>query len=144
MSKLGDTRLLALADHLESDKRGHDRFDLGVFSTSRPYIRNCETAGCALGECPYVFPDHWQFDNACHPVLKGSSKNSPFLDADKFFDLKGSSWCHLFSPDGQNTKIFGGKVLNRDATPQEVAHNIREYVRISNTFWGRLKIWFLG
>lgn len=140
MSRLGNSRLLELADHLESDKLGHDQFDLGIFSTFISGKRNdCGTAGCAIGECPFAFPNDWKFSNSGYPILSFQGNHHDiFGDAEKFFELPGIVSSHLFSPGDQETKIYGGRYLKRNSTPQEVAGNIREFVRRNSSPWGRI------
>ncbi len=47
-------RLLALADHLERGKLGHEKFDFGCYNNTDSNV--CGTAGCGIGECPILFP----------------------------------------------------------------------------------------
>lgn len=57
--KIGDRRLLKLADHLESQHRGLQRFDFGSVCT----VRSCGSAGCAIGEMPAVWPKSWEWND---------------------------------------------------------------------------------
>lgn len=40
------------------------------------------------------------------------------------------AWKHLFQPEAQITGLFGGRELSRNATPRQVASNIRAFVKI--------------
>lgn len=51
-------RLRKLADHLMHGKLGHKRFDFNEYNLPSEGFdeKGCGTAGCAIGECPIVFP----------------------------------------------------------------------------------------
>lgn len=59
-------RLLKLAEHLEVGELGHEVFDFTVYG-------GCGFAGCALGECPTVFPDDWAF-RGLTPMLRDGAR----------------------------------------------------------------------
>jgi len=124
MKDLYINRLLNLAEHLEFGNLGHDKFNLSVFSTKSKYVL-CETAGCALGECPTAFPDDWKWSESYHPTYKGKS---PFDSAILFFNISVGATLHLFATDTQYPLLYGGKVLEKNATKEDVANNIREFV----------------
>ena len=134
MGRLGNSRLLVLADHLESGDLGHDEFDFTTF-TNRGQL-DCGTAGCAIGECPFEFPDEWEFKSngfrSSFPHLI-NSEEKVFTDASNFFEISRDAANHLFSPTDQNTYIYGGKKLTFRASAKEVAQNIREYVKRTET-----------
>lgn len=121
-------RLRKLAQHLKEGKLGHDKFD---FSSYGHKIRseesvNCGTAGCAMGECPAVFPRQWEWNNIFLPRLKAKSKNgfiTMFAGMD-FFRLDEDQYGHLFTPARQDTDIYGGEFLLDLATKDQVADNI--------------------
>ncbi len=130
-------RLLKLADHLEHGKLGHKVFDFGVINEFREkeVVKGggftgsaCRTVGCALGECPIVWPDEWEF-NGPFVNLKGSDACS-FQSARLFFEL-GEDFefaeYHLFFSDSQEQR-YGGEFLHRNATKEQVAANIRAFV----------------
>ena len=116
-------RFLKLADHLEFGQLGHKRFDMNYFNTHSSAAWKCGTAGCALGECPIVFPRHWKFEYGS-VLLRGSSVNhhgfgvSGFNAAAKFFDVDYGHIYDLFMPHNS------GKNSRRD-----VARRIRRFVR---------------
>ena len=136
-------RLLKLADHLEKGKLFHDMFNFGLYSTAHetnPIIpaavgggTTCGTMGCALGECPTVFPDEWVlirgYPNIVAEVVEGYA-GAPRNSAAKFFDIDPRAVDHLFYPDHQNIIRYGGKDLNSTATKEEVAANIRAFVEV--------------
>lgn len=88
----------------------------------------CGTAGCALGWCPVVFKEHWRLRAGVEPVFIGDPKSNSFSSAELFFGITNSQ--HLFMPEMQNTAKYGGKKLGNRATPSEVAHNIREFIKV--------------
>lgn len=59
--KVGARRLLKLAEHLERGKLGHKTFDMGTLNSGPRDKKGCGTSGCAIGECPIVFPKYWRF-----------------------------------------------------------------------------------
>lgn len=122
-------RLLKLAQHLETGKLGHDRFDFNYYNAKF----NCGTAGCAIGECPTVFPDDWILSGADLPIyrearydcgLHGTVCESGMA----FFEISRLVYEHLFIPLGQRAGQFGGETLTRSATKEQVAANIRAFV----------------
>ncbi len=120
-------RLLKLAAHLESGKLGHKRFDFEQFNTGCE--QTCGAAGCAIGECPVVFPKAWKFGRAGLPLLVGTNRFAdPFKEAEKFFVLSGEEVMHLFAAGEQQPKRFGGRRLGGRAKAASVAANIRAFV----------------
>jgi hypothetical protein len=119
-------RLLKLAEHLESGKLGHKEFSFACFGGRT----KCGTAGCAIGECPFVWPESWKHIGILHPVpvlINGETTN-PLDCAQEFFGLSFRQAIHLFIPEDQNAHIYGGEFLGADATPRQVASNIRAFV----------------
>ena len=121
-------RLLKLADHLEHGKLGHKVFDFGVYNLRKdegaPAKGRCGYMGCAIGECPIVWPEHWQFGPA--PVLWGYRWTLESGIA--WFDITADEFSHLFLPHGQYPEDYGGTELGIDATKEQVAANIRAFV----------------
>lgn len=123
-------RLLKLAKHLESGKLGHEEFNFAQFNNAKE--PKCGTAGCAIGECPIAFPNDWEFRAGQSVALIGSKirlYTSESHGAKKFFGLTHHQADHLFYPEMQDTKLYGGKYLEDDATRHEVASNIRIFVK---------------
>ena len=129
--KMHSARLTRLANHLESNEElGVQNFDFGLFFTQTS-VRHCGTAGCALGECLYLWPGEWSLRNGTlgHWVLC-DGKNDPTESARSFFGLTEFECDHLFFPDEQRPEKFGGVKLTMDATRYQVAANIRAFLAI--------------
>lgn len=136
-------RLLKLADHLEKGKLFHDMFNFGLYSTAHETnpiipaavggVTTCGTMGCALGECPTVFPDDWVlvrgYPNLISEVLEGYAA-APRSSAAQFFDIDQEEVDHLFYPTMQQCGKYGGKKLCMYASKEEVAANIRAFVEV--------------
>ncbi len=131
-------RLEKLATHLEKGKLGHKKFYFGAWNTTADltqlYDNGCGTAGCAVGECPFVFPRHWAFKRG-HPVLRGVERipyghvelnATPVVHSMDFFGLSKNEAWSLFLPYNQPAD---GKQLRRDATRKQVAANIRAFIK---------------
>ena len=158
MDPIKTTLLRQLAAHLRGDKLHHDRFDFGTFSGTlvrgSGFGRVCETLGCALGECPAVFPDSWGFlprddewEDRAHPQiyprLKGNPGLSPGQGAQKFFGISHHMVGHLFHARSQvdlaHPEAFRNAFYNNEAylptekqlgvraTKEEVAANIEAF-----------------
>jgi hypothetical protein len=119
-------RLQKLAEHLLHGTLGHERFDFGIYNDAKAPI--CGTAGCAIGECPIIFPQYWEFDWWGDPVITGNA--TPWDSGEFFFDITEAEFTHLFIADGQDTAKYGGNVLSDTATRYEVANNILEFIKI--------------
>jgi hypothetical protein len=127
--------LLQLADHLENGKLGHQRFHFGFYNggptddryADTPELKNCGTSGCAIGECPFIFPG-WFFNVHFEPRYEKYA--STVLSATGFFDLDWLQYLHLFINNSHRIEAYGGKLLNAQASRIEVAGNIRTFCRI--------------
>jgi len=123
-------RLLALADHLEKGKLGHERFDFGVINIGGGFYE-CGTAGCAMGELPIAFPDHFRFgedDSASVPIRKDRHPGDWVDGIRLFFGINGIEMNHLFYSFFQKPVTYGGVMLYQDASKELVASNIRVFV----------------
>ena len=114
-------RLLKLAEHLESGKLAHEKFDYNTYSYSRdendPDPREkFGSCGCAIGELPEVFPETWTWENLGLKI----HKNEEIL----FFELSYNDYNLLFM-DLHN--LLGLEVEN--ITALHVAKAIRYYVK---------------
>jgi hypothetical protein len=125
--------LLQLADHLEKGELGHKQFYIGCFNSGfpknarfqhDPRLKRCNNKGCGLGECPFIF-SQWWFNEAEQPVY-GTLENS-HVSACKFFDLDNAQFEHLFVHDRQVIERYGGQRLTKEATPVQMASNIRAF-----------------
>jgi hypothetical protein len=113
-------RLLKLAKHLASGQLGHDHFDIGCFNEGGTKENPCGSAGCAIGECPIVFPKSWYFRELAHVgygprLLKSDKSGGPFGDAMAFF---GISW-------GDASLLFGYRGPGCTCETDEVHESIR-------------------
>lgn len=134
MTKIHKKRLLKLAQHLERGKLGHDKFDFNVF-----HKVNCKTAGCAVGECPILWPRVFRFGtqlrNGIANVYLKRELTANEDAAALFFGLTGEESSHLFIPTvvgdhpNQQPELFGGRVLGPHATRKQVASNIRAFLK---------------
>jgi len=122
-------RLLKLAEHLERGKLSVDRFDFSKWHEKT----NCGTAGCAMGECPAVFPKHWHFRAGLFGNQEPALKERPFASVRasgrNFFGITQAQFAHLFIPGYQHPSLYSGKVLGERAKPSAVARNIREFIK---------------
>ena len=119
-------RLRTIASFLD-DKVRNKNFSLKVFvSGDIPSLgliygfvkeNTCRSVSCALGLCPLVFPDDWEY-NGNTPQLKINSSESPFGDARVFFGLSVAQ-THVFSPDN-------GYYSDGDISRHTVAREIRK------------------
>ena len=140
-------RLLELAAHLKSDRRGHKVFDFFIVSRGlRDEGRHgCGGAGCALGELPVIWPKAWDFvrssyadlrrDNPdYHVMLKAQKDRAPedirasFEGAEEWFDLTNSEVRALFcaNTDLEDSPI---ETLPQDATAGQVADRFIAFVK---------------
>ena len=87
----------------------------------------CGTAGCAIGECPIIFPEDWYFDLWGLPVIK--EKEHTMQIGTYFFNISADEYRHLFVPHVQKPVLYGGKLLTASATRYEVANNILEFIK---------------
>lgn len=128
-------RLLKLADHLEHGKLGHKVFDFTKLNYNDISDENrCGTNGCAIGECPIVFPEFWQFSKeyAYSPLLKSDHHfGDSFSCATEFFEISFYDADYLFIPsedDDETNPEDSDGFLNAKSTKEEVAARIREFV----------------
>ncbi len=147
MKRVYKNRLLKLAEHLASGKLGHKKFDFGAYNFSpfgtelKPY--SCGTSGCAIGECPIVFPRHWKFGENTFPSLKSFSDNEFGEATEKsgqiFFGITDDEYEDLFLPQDEKDEDFpyGGqdeispwniRPIKENATRRQVAASIRRFV----------------
>jgi hypothetical protein len=131
-------RLEKLAAHLEKGKLGHEEFDFGVVNVGDFNKPGCGTSGCAMGECPIVFRKYWEFGPVTYtiggdqrlPRLRGVGYASLRDHVSNFFGISTSACDHLFYPCDQNPEIYGGRRLSYTATKEQVARNIRAFVKL--------------
>ena len=136
MSEVRIDDLLRLAEHLEKDALGHAQFDFGCFNDGnkdkryyqKERLQNCRTLGCALGECPFVFPQWYFKAEDGYPSYRGYG---PWTSAEHFFKITMEEVLHLFCPYKQEPERYGGVVLGQtETTSKDVARNIRAFCDI--------------
>ena len=131
MKHFHKARLKKLADHLINGKLGHKKFDFNDWNRgnreqpAEPY--KCGFAGCAIGECPIVFPLDWKFDEYADPVLRRSWLGITD-SAESFFGIDYEAVRHLFMPNCQTPEVYGGKRLGGNATAKRVGENILAFL----------------
>ena len=141
MLKVYRDRLLKLAAFL--DKLPRKKFDFSVF-----YEVNCQTKACALGYCPTVFPKDWMVGKKPYEIiedaqggklkeygvclksmqLKVPGREASFLSAREFFGLINSEVEALFLGDCAYMETQYLKEFGDDATPKQIAGNIRRFI----------------
>ena len=132
--KIRFDRLKKLADHLIKGELGHDKFDFYTYNElfNGEYKRNgCGTIGCAIGECPIIFPKDWCFSKIIKDPKLRRVNHSCQIEQDSgmmFFGLTLEQYCHLFVPYHQSN-VFGGKQLGRKATAKAVGNNILVFIK---------------
>lgn len=128
-------RLEKLANHLLNGQLGHERFSFWIENTGdyiKRYERNsrlryCKTAGCALGECPFVFKE-WGFNYHGLPTVISLPDALTKECAQVWFNINQDAVEHLFYPDEQMA-IFGGSKLHDHSTRKQVARNILRFIQ---------------
>lgn len=127
-------RLETLAQHLETGVLGHERFDFDHFNDGANRPNECGTSGCAIGECPVIWPGEWEFGGGL-PLLRGVRPHASNVDSStkKWFGLDQDMCDHLFYPEHQKLDMYGGKDLDEYATRYEVAANIRAFIEKMRT-----------
>lgn len=122
-------RLSVLEQHIRNGKLNHTQFSMTNFSKKT----NFGNAGCALAECPFLFSEHWEFEevknqkNVYWPKLVGTKFN-PISSAITYFNLKWDEVYHLFNPYSQNIKKFGGNRINSTSGRTMFANNLKEFM----------------
>jgi len=139
--------LRQLANHLLNGNLGHKVFDFSTFNKNPKIkfdemgINECQTNGCAAGECPILWPDKFEFQKQRIKLI--ASDKMDFEALSNFFCLSDMECNHLFSPSEhkynwiteeynetewdtiyQNISMFGGKILDDNSTKEEVVNNI--------------------
>lgn len=133
-------RLEKLAEHLLHGELGHQEFDFSCYNMGPLDIRGCGTSGCAIGECPIVFPKEWAFlrGPADHvypllinppdlPVLTTKDNQTEF-NAMVFFGITHWECIYLFFPSSVSAP-WNAKGLSETATRKEVARGILNFLK---------------
>jgi hypothetical protein len=127
-------RLRQLAEHLLHGKLIHEVFDFNFFNytpNESLILKGCGTNGCAIGECPAVWPDDWSFNAFGMPTVRGNNKyTNSAASGEKWFELTHDEFRLLFMPFGGQPswlEAYNLSVLRQlpwDATKEQVANNI--------------------
>jgi len=129
-------RLLQLAAHLEVGLLGHAVFNFSVYNgngnspllgLADERLKSCGTNGCAIGECPIIWPEAWHFGVRGVTLALESDKDTEEGGC-HWFGLSINQYEHLFAPYSQEPFTYGGEFLDGNATKEEVASNIRSFV----------------
>ncbi len=141
--KYGRARLLKLAAHLQEGKLGHDKFDFSEFNGGDFKPNGCGTVGCAIGECPIVFPRIWEFRQlkssgsagSISPRLRADNSKDDYFwpslhDAAAFFGISSELGRSLFFPNRPRAWVKESTAyLKENATRKQVAASIRQFVK---------------
>jgi len=135
MNTIYAERLAILADHLEHGQLGHSFFNFGAWNVGPAVTPSgCGTAGCAIGECPIVFPEEWSF----HPktLAPGLHEEKQYFTPETsgclFFSLTEIEFGLLFMPyaDDLDKSEWPDwyERLTAEATREQVAENIWKFL----------------
>jgi hypothetical protein len=133
MKKVHAARLKKLAMHMLIGDLGHKAFSFEHFNLFPDAYRGrknkCGTMGCAIGECPIIFKDHWRFSKYGSPELISNSKYSLVIpQTQKFFGLSFDEAGYLFYPYEGDEELPEGR-LPASATREEVGINILKFMK---------------
>lgn len=95
-------------------------FDYSTYGDGEDHT--CGTMACAAGLLPHLRPDLFRWLPGGRPVTV--QYGSYWLA----LGLSPKEDHHLFVPEEQRPQLYGGIILTDDATREEVAANIREFV----------------
>lgn len=123
-------RLLALAEHFEKDELHEQYYGLHFFYSDdkkRLLIGMNGKYHCifpqAVCELVYLFSDFKkQSDGGI--IYTPAPSAGMYFGMMEYFGLELNEFLHLFSVDGQNTDLYGGKKLGIDYTSEDLAKNI--------------------
>ena len=137
INQQGKERLLKLAEHLESGKLKHERFD---FSTISNVVNGCFTNGCAIGELPIVFPEAWKYLTTDGECLSNGIVNveteelfihlTDWSKVYEFFSIVKEEGNVLFCP-------IASYLLHRDVDIEDDSlwEEGQDYLKINNIFF---------
>ena len=99
-----------LAIHLESGKLIHEVFDIHNWNTQKDgkEPNGCGYAGCAIGECPFLFPNSFEFRGRQIVFINedkekydsGMEMNKFKKEVSDFFGIHWRTFDSLFFRDG--------------------------------------------
>ena len=127
-------RLEKLANHLLSGKLGHETFNFGVYNVGgRANLNECGTQGCAIGECPVIWPNDWAYVDSL-PTLRilGSDPHEGSITTSiagrAFFHLTAGEYEYLFIPGNETNNRRNA--LSQYASKEDVANRILRFCEI--------------
>lgn len=134
-------RLLKLAEHLRNGKLGHKKFDITEFNNADG--PRCGTAGCAIGECPVIFPREWKWSKHGYPALRRGGMCYGFDAAAEFFEISGVAVPVLFGYDTPDEVVCGSEGYglppqHHRASRLQVAKRIEKFVNDRCEAMGRV------
>jgi hypothetical protein len=126
-------RLEKLANHLLTGQLGHKNFNLDHWNTGFKQdesFNQCGTTGCAIGECPIIFPEYWRFEPKDGlPILKQTpEKNNWGIVWEcimAFFEISHENTQYLFSNESYELGGYTAK--------EEVAERILNFIKDNET-----------
>ena len=132
-------RLLKLAEHLENGRPGgHVEFYFGDWHRPLPPDEratpqeptHCGTLGCAVGECPVLWPEEWAFIDGYPRLRSVLGISSVIGSAASFFGINIEDTVCLFTPGEYRWwwEPITASVLRSTASAEDVAESIRMYV----------------
>ena len=126
-------KLEAAANHLLTGKLGHDKFNIVHFNQGSEDANVCGTSGCMVGEFPIIWPSVFRFasDNheGKHILFINDSSESTERDVMNWLNISHWQYTHLFYSTCQRDE-YGGIELSNNATKEQVANNILEFIKI--------------
>lgn len=133
-------RLEKLLKHMKSENVAHPVFDFNTYNANafsdennnlypkeEFKVRNCQTNGCMLGELPAIWPKNFGWDLSGIIEFKSEELRGSKIAQD-WFDLDTQEAYHLFMPNEQIPKEYGGKYLDIHATKEEVIENLEIFI----------------
>src|SRR5947209_5771219 len=117
-------RLEQLAAHLESGHLGHEEFDFSVYNNSNGPC--CGFNGCAIGECPTLWPNDWYFNEIGIPYLKNF--DGAMESGCEWFGINEKEFKSLFVPFSRRVAWNVAPLVN-SSTKEQVAEGIRHFVQ---------------
>ena len=135
-AKFRKDRLLKIAEHLEAGKLGHKKFDFRYFNNGAKDARGCGTSGCAVGEFPIIFPEHWEFGCEYRPAPRAAAgaRVNVLVQVSDFLKISFREAEGLFIPTGGITTTISapwnrsGQSLSGRANRKQVAAAIRRFI----------------
>ena len=128
MNEIQEQRLIQMGNHLLHGDLGHERFDFRCYNRGYTKEQTCGTNGCAVGELPVLFPESWEFVSQ-YVRIKDSDNKFVWEDVEDWYGIKHEEAYHLFMSSVQLTALYGGELLDEDATKEQVANNIFAFLK---------------